>query len=292
MNADNHSAYLESTTDVHLRPGGPDRQGGQDRQRRRARRPTSTTTTPTSSRQTVDGSPRTSATTATGCRPRPPAGRNLLHLRPVRPAGVRRHRRPDRLTEHLRRLRPRHRVPAAGRDRRDEVDEVHLRPAGPHRVQDQRRQDDDYRYLGLSDEGPRRRGRRQAHQVLPSTARGASACLRSSTTTTGRPRTRTTATTPTPTSRRSPTRSGNTKATYGYTAYGSDDKSEFTGIDKPDASRPDQGGLQLLPLQRPAVGLQDPAPTTWASATTTRRLEPLHHPGHVQRGSRRPGTRQ
>ncbi|MGW1884250.1 golvesin C-terminal-like domain-containing protein [Streptomyces sp. NPDC001970] len=32
--------------------------------------------------------------------------------------------------------------------------------------------------------------------------------------------------------------SGNTKATYGYTAYGNDDSSEFTGIDKPDASDP------------------------------------------------------
>ncbi len=32
--------------------------------------------------------------------------------------------------------------------------------------------------------------------------------------------------------------SGDTKATYGYTAYGSDDDSEFTGIDKPDAADP------------------------------------------------------
>jgi RHS repeat-associated protein len=31
---------------------------------------------------------------------------------------------------------------------------------------------------------------------------------------------------------------GDTKATYGYTAYGNDDKSEFTGIDKPDAADP------------------------------------------------------
>ncbi|MFG2334775.1 DNA/RNA non-specific endonuclease, partial [Streptomyces sp. NPDC048604] len=31
---------------------------------------------------------------------------------------------------------------------------------------------------------------------------------------------------------------GNSKATYGYTAYGSDDRSEFTGIDKPDAADP------------------------------------------------------
>ncbi|WP_116641141.1 DNRLRE domain-containing protein, partial [Streptomyces scopuliridis] len=33
-------------------------------------------------------------------------------------------------------------------------------------------------------------------------------------------------------------RNGDTKATYGYTAYGSDDTSEFTGIDKPDAADP------------------------------------------------------
>ncbi|MGI5380313.1 DNRLRE domain-containing protein [Streptomyces sp. CA-251387] len=31
---------------------------------------------------------------------------------------------------------------------------------------------------------------------------------------------------------------GDTKATYGYTAYGSDDDTEFTGIDKPDAADP------------------------------------------------------
>ncbi|GII56068.1 hypothetical protein Pth03_44570 [Planotetraspora thailandica] len=34
------------------------------------------------------------------------------------------------------------------------------------------------------------------------------------------------------------TKDGDTKATYGYTAYGSDDKSEFTGIDKPNAADP------------------------------------------------------
>nr|WSY52134.1 DNRLRE domain-containing protein [Streptomyces sp. NBC_00886] len=33
-------------------------------------------------------------------------------------------------------------------------------------------------------------------------------------------------------------KNGDTKATYGYTAYGSDDTSEFTGIDKPDAANP------------------------------------------------------
>ncbi|MFF8842540.1 DNRLRE domain-containing protein [Streptomyces sp. NPDC015127] len=33
---------------------------------------------------------------------------------------------------------------------------------------------------------------------------------------------------------------GDTKATYGYTVYGSDDKSEFTGIDKPDTAQPDK----------------------------------------------------
>jgi RHS repeat-associated protein len=33
-------------------------------------------------------------------------------------------------------------------------------------------------------------------------------------------------------------KNGDTKATYGYTAYGSDDESEFTGIDKPNAADP------------------------------------------------------
>ncbi|MEV0491700.1 RHS repeat-associated core domain-containing protein, partial [Streptomyces atratus] len=33
-------------------------------------------------------------------------------------------------------------------------------------------------------------------------------------------------------------KNGDSKATYGYTAYGSDDKSEFTGIDKPDTTDP------------------------------------------------------
>ncbi|WP_426405359.1 DNRLRE domain-containing protein [Streptomyces sp. R-07] len=33
-------------------------------------------------------------------------------------------------------------------------------------------------------------------------------------------------------------KNGDTKATYGYTAYGNEDRSEFTGIDKPDATDP------------------------------------------------------
>jgi RHS repeat-associated protein len=33
-------------------------------------------------------------------------------------------------------------------------------------------------------------------------------------------------------------KNGDTKATYGYTAYGADDKDDFTGIDKPDAADP------------------------------------------------------
>ncbi|MEV3993649.1 DNRLRE domain-containing protein [Streptomyces sp. NPDC049837] len=33
---------------------------------------------------------------------------------------------------------------------------------------------------------------------------------------------------------------GNTRATYGYTAYGNADKSEFTGIDKPDPANPEK----------------------------------------------------
>ncbi|MEV5339779.1 DNRLRE domain-containing protein [Streptomyces sp. NPDC052676] len=33
---------------------------------------------------------------------------------------------------------------------------------------------------------------------------------------------------------------GTTRATYGYTAYGSDDDKQFTGVDKPDAANPDK----------------------------------------------------
>ncbi|WP_170109759.1 RHS repeat domain-containing protein, partial [Melghirimyces profundicolus] len=33
---------------------------------------------------------------------------------------------------------------------------------------------------------------------------------------------------------------GNTRATYGYTAYGKPDEEEFTGVDKPDPQTPDQ----------------------------------------------------
>ncbi|MDQ1008833.1 RHS repeat-associated protein [Streptomyces sp. V4I23] len=33
---------------------------------------------------------------------------------------------------------------------------------------------------------------------------------------------------------------GNTRATYGYSAYGSDDEKQFTGADKPDAANPDK----------------------------------------------------
>ncbi|MGW0999829.1 RHS repeat-associated core domain-containing protein, partial [Streptomyces sp. NPDC002523] len=33
---------------------------------------------------------------------------------------------------------------------------------------------------------------------------------------------------------------GTTRATYGYTAYGSDDEKQFTGTDKPDAQNPDK----------------------------------------------------
>ncbi|MBT2396546.1 DNRLRE domain-containing protein [Streptomyces sp. ISL-100] len=35
-------------------------------------------------------------------------------------------------------------------------------------------------------------------------------------------------------------KNGNTASTYGYTAYGSNDTSEFTGIDKPDAAQPEK----------------------------------------------------
>ncbi|MFC8223678.1 hypothetical protein ACFUTY_36615 [Streptomyces sp. NPDC057362] len=43
---------------------------------------------------------------------------------------------------------------------------------------------------------------------------------------------------------------GDTKATYGYTAYGSNDNSGFTGIDKPDTTDPTKielDGHQLAP---------------------------------------------
>jgi hypothetical protein len=51
-------------------------------------------------------------------------------------------------------------------------------------------------------------------------------------------RTPSTATTRTPTWKPSPAGAGNTKATYGYTAYGSNDHAQFTGIDKPDPADP------------------------------------------------------
>ncbi|MEU8888721.1 DNRLRE domain-containing protein [Streptomyces sp. NPDC048442] len=38
---------------------------------------------------------------------------------------------------------------------------------------------------------------------------------------------------------------GNAKATYGYTAYGSDDTSDFTGIDKPSATNPTKDAYNL-----------------------------------------------
>jgi RHS repeat-associated protein len=37
-----------------------------------------------------------------------------------------------------------------------------------------------------------------------------------------------------------PDAAGDTKATYGYTAYGSDDEEQFTGVDKPDPANPDK----------------------------------------------------
>lgn len=43
---------------------------------------------------------------------------------------------------------------------------------------------------------------------------------------------------------------GDTKATYGYTAYGFDDKSEFTGIDKPDAADTDRADCPDRPRRQ------------------------------------------
>ena len=85
-------------------------------------------------------------------------------------------------------------------------------------------------------------------------------------------------------------KTGDTKATYGYTAYGNNDDSEFTGIDKPDTGEPDQGDYnpyrfnakrwdaELRHLRHGLPRLQ-PGP------------EPLHHPGHVQRRPGRHGPR-
>ncbi|MGJ3560729.1 hypothetical protein ACR6C2_29230 [Streptomyces sp. INA 01156] len=62
---------------------------------------------------------------------------------------------------------------------------------------------------------------------------------------------------------------GDTKATYGYTAYGSNDDTEFTGIDKPEAGQPDKEEYNPT-ASTPSAGTPSPARTTWASATTTR----------------------
>jgi YD repeat-containing protein len=53
---------------------------------------------------------------------------------------------------------------------------------------------------------------------------------------------------------------GNTRATYGYTAYGSDDMQAFTGIDKPDTQNPGKEpysfaqAAPLRPLAKPKTG--------------------------------------
>ncbi|MFD5898983.1 hypothetical protein [Streptomyces sp. NPDC060366] len=62
---------------------------------------------------------------------------------------------------------------------------------------------------------------------------------------------------------------GNTASTYGYTAYGSNDSSEFTGIDKPDAAQPEK---EMHNSYRFNAKRWDAArePTTWASVTTAR----------------------
>jgi hypothetical protein len=61
---------------------------------------------------------------------------------------------------------------------------------------------------------------------------------------------------------------GDTRATYGYTAYGKDDKESFTGIDKPDAQNPGAEPYNVYRFNAKRID-RPPATTTWASATTT-----------------------
>ena len=53
---------------------------------------------------------------------------------------------------------------------------------------------------------------------------------------------------------------GNTRGTYGYTAYGEDDDTQFTGVDKPDPTNPDQ---QPYNTYRYAGQRFDPATETY-----------------------------
>ncbi len=76
--------------------------------------------------------------------------------------------------------------------------------------------------------------------------------------------------------------SGNTRATYGYTAYGKNDDKAFTGVDKPDPANPDKEPYNFYRFNSkrwdPAskqydMGFRDYNPG----------LKPLYHPGYVQR---------
>lgn len=145
MNADNKAAYLDSTTDFGYDPARQVRQDGQrrrhgdvrPRRQRQRRQPDGQ-----GDQHHVRLRPQQAADLDDGGR-----HRHVL-LRPVRPPAVGHRRRQGHRAERLRRLRPRRGVPEGGLRRRDEVDDVHLRPAGPHRVEDRGRQDHRLRVPG------------------------------------------------------------------------------------------------------------------------------------------------
>lgn len=60
---------------------------------------------------------------------------------------------------------------------------------------------------------------------------------------------------------------GDTKSTYGYTAYGKDDDTEFSGEDKPDQTT--RTSRRRTPIaSTPRGTTRAPIPTTWGSGTT------------------------
>jgi YD repeat-containing protein len=61
---------------------------------------------------------------------------------------------------------------------------------------------------------------------------------------------------------------GNTKATYGYTAYGTNDPAAFTGVDTPDAQNHTKDS-SILTASTPTASTPAPKSTTWGFAPTT-----------------------
>jgi hypothetical protein len=61
--------------------------------------------------------------------------------------------------------------------------------------------------------------------------------------------------------------SGNARATYGYTAYGSPDKNVMTGVGKPDPADPDKEPCNTYRFNAKRL-TRLAATTTWVLATT------------------------